>query len=200
MLNRVQYGKPTLTERQASFVGQLANFWQYYSWQFARDWGRFAGVATAIFTALGLSGLWALWKSDRRAGVAGVALLGTLSLGLVFYMNFKYGFSQYPDQPSLPREVRERDYFFIGSFAVFGAFIALGLGALMQGIVDAFRDRGSATMRWAAASPVLALAFIPLRGQLGDRESGARDHGARLCGGHAPIGGAVRHSHHRRRQ
>ena len=79
VLNRVQYGKPTLTERQASFVGQLANFWQYYSWQFARDWGRFAGVATAIFTALGLSGLWALWKSDRRAGVAGVALLGTLS-------------------------------------------------------------------------------------------------------------------------
>ena len=26
-----------------------------------------------------------------------------LSLGLVAYMNFKYGFSQYPDQPSLPR-------------------------------------------------------------------------------------------------
>ena len=40
VLNRVQYGKPPLTERQASFVGQLANFWQYYSWQFARDWGR----------------------------------------------------------------------------------------------------------------------------------------------------------------
>jgi hypothetical protein len=164
VLNRVQYGKPALTERQASFVGQLANFWQYYSWQFARDWGRFAGVATAIFTALGLSGLWALWKSDRRAGVAGVALLGTLSIGLVFYMNFKYGFSQYPQQPSLPREVRERDYFFIGSFAVFGAFVALGLGALMQGIVDAFRDRGSGAARWAAASPVLALAFIPLAG------------------------------------
>ena len=164
VLNRVQYGKPALTERQASFVGQLANFWQYYSWQFARDWGRLAGVATAIFTALGLSGLWALWKSDRRAGIAGIALLGTLSVGLVFYMNFKYGFSQYPDQPSLPREVRERDYFFIGSFAVFGAFVALGLGAMMQGIVDAFRDRGSAAARWAAASPVLALAFIPMAG------------------------------------
>jgi hypothetical protein len=164
VLNRVQYGKPPLTERQASFVGQLANFWQYYSWQFARDWGRFSGVATAIFTALGLSGLWALWKSDRRAGVAGLALLGTLSLALVFYMNFKYGFSQYPDQPSLPREVRERDYFFIGSFAVFGAFVALGLGALMQGIVDSLRDRGSMKARWTAAAPVLVLAFIPLAG------------------------------------
>ncbi len=156
VLNRVQYGKPPLTERQASFVGQLANFWQYFSWQFARDWGRFAGVATAIFTALGLSGLWALWKSDRRAGVAGLALLGTLSLGLVFYMNFKYGFSQYPDQPSLAREVRERDYFFIGSFAVFGAFIAVGLGALMQSIVDALARPGKR------------------RGAMGRRQPGAR--------------------------
>ena len=81
-----------------------------------------------MFTVLGLSGLWALWKRDRRAGLAGVALLGTLSVGLVYYMNFKYGFSQYPDQPSLPREVRERDYFFIGSFAVFGAFVAWASG------------------------------------------------------------------------
>jgi hypothetical protein len=164
VLNRVQYGKPPLSDRQASFGGQLANFWQYYSWQFARDWGRLSGVATAVFTVLGLSGLWALWKSDRRAGLAGVALLGTLSLGLVFYMNFKYGYSQYPDQPSLAREVRERDYFFIGSFAVFGAFVACGLGALMQSIVDALRDRGTAAMRWAAAMPVLALAFVPLAG------------------------------------
>jgi hypothetical protein len=164
VLNRVQYGKPPLSERQASFAGQLGNFWQYYSWQFARDWGRLSGVATAIFTVLGLSGLWALWKSDRRAGLAGLALLGTLSLGLVYYMNFKYGFSQYPDQTSLPREVRERDYFFIGSFAVFGAFVACGLGALMQSIVDALRDRGTAAARWAAASPVVALAFIPLAG------------------------------------
>ena len=164
VLNRVQYGKPPLSERQASFGGQLANFWQYYSWQFARDWGRLSGVATAVFTVLGLSGLWALWKSDRRAGLAGVALLGTLSLGLVFYMNFKYGYSQYPDQTSLAREVRERDYFFIGSFAVFGAFVACGLGALMQSIVDGLRDRGTAATRWAAATPVLALALVPLAG------------------------------------
>jgi hypothetical protein len=173
VLNRVQYGKPALGDRQASFAGQLGNFWQYYSWQFARDWGRLSGVATAVFTVLGLSGLWALWKSDRRAGLAGLALVGTLSLGLVFYMNFKYGYSQYPDQPSLPREVRERDYFFIGSFAVYGAFVACGLGALMQSIVDGLRDRGSATSRWAAASPVLLLAFVPL---FGNRVTASRAH------------------------
>jgi transmembrane protein TMEM260 (protein O-mannosyltransferase) len=164
VLNRVQYGKPALDQRQASFAAQLGNFWQYFSWQFARDWGQLSAVATALFTVLGLSGLWALWKSDRRAGIAGVALLGTLSVGLVYYMNFKYGFSQYPDQTSLPREVRERDYFFIGSFVIYGAFVACGLGALMQGIVDALRDRGTELNRWLAASPVLALAFIPLAG------------------------------------
>jgi transmembrane protein TMEM260 (protein O-mannosyltransferase) len=164
VLNRVQYGKPPLIERQASFAAQLGTFWQYFTWQFARDWGRLSGVATAVFAVLGLSGLGALWKADRRAGIAGVALLGTLSVGLVYYMNFKYGFSQYADQANLPREVRERDYFFVGSFAVFGAFVACGLGAWMQGIVDGLRDRGSPAVRWAAASSVLALALVPLFG------------------------------------
>jgi hypothetical protein len=162
VLNRVQYGKPALSERQAAFTAQLQNFWQYFSWQFARDWGRLGAIVTGLFTLLGLGGLLALWRSDRRAGIAALALLGTLSLGLVYYMNFKYGFSQYLDEPSLPREVRERDYFFIGSFAVFGAFIALGFGGLMRIIVEFLRDRGTTSSRWVAATPVLALALIPL--------------------------------------
>jgi Protein of unknown function (DUF2723) len=173
VLNRVQYGKPPLSERQATFTAQLANFWQYFSWQFARDWGGFAAIATGLFTALGLGGLWALWKSDHRAGMAAIALVGTLSVGLVLYMNFKYGYSQYPGEPSLPREVRERDYFFVGSFAVFGAFVALGFGALMRWVVEALADRGSPRGRWAAASLVLALALIPL---FGNRITASRAH------------------------
>ena len=173
VLNRVQYGKPPLSQRQATFGAQLANFWQYFSWQFARDWGQLGAAATVVFTLLGLTGLWELWKRDRRAGIACVALLATLSLGLVYYMNFKYGFSQYPGEPSLPREVRERDYFFVGSFAVYGAFVALGLGALMRGIVEFLRDRGTPVSRWAMASPVLALALIPL---LGNHVTASRAH------------------------
>jgi len=173
VLNRVQYGKPPLSQRQATFGSQLANFWQYFSWQFARDWGQLGGAATVVFTLLGLSGMWELWKRDRRAGIACVALLATLSLGLVYYMNFKYGFSQYPGEPSLPREVRERDYFFVGSFAVYGAFVALGLGALMRGVVGFLRDRGTPVSRWAMASPVLALALIPL---LGNHVTASRAH------------------------
>jgi hypothetical protein len=171
VLNRVQYGKPPLFERQATFSAQLANFWQYFSWQFARDWGRLGAAATGLFTVLGLVGLWELWKRDRRAGVAALALLATLSVGLVFYMNFKYGFSQYPEEPSLPREVRERDYFFVGSFAVYGAFVALGFGAVMRNTVEFLSRRGTPASRWAAASPLLALAFIPL---LGNRITASR--------------------------
>src|SRR3954469_22872875 len=173
VLNRVQYGKPALSERQATFPAQLANFWQYFTWQFARDSAVLGRIATVIFTVLGLSGLVSLWKSDRRAGIACVALLATLSLGLVYYMNFKYGFSQYPGEPSLPREVRERDYFFVGSFAVYGAFVALGLGTLMRGVVGFLRDRGTPISRWAMASPVLALALIPL---LGNHVTASRAH------------------------
>jgi hypothetical protein len=171
VLNRVQYGKPPLSQRQATFTAQLANFWQYFSWQFARDWGRLGAAATGVFTVLGLTGLWELWKRDRRAGIAGVALLATLTVGLVFYMNFKYGFSQYPGEPSLPREVRERDYFFMGFFAVYGAFVALGFGAVMRRMVEFLRDRGTPERRWVAASPVLALALIPL---LGNRITASR--------------------------
>jgi VanZ family protein len=173
VLNRVQYGKPPLSERQATFGAQLANFWQYFSWQFARDWGAVGAVATGVFTVLGLTGLWELWKRDRRAGLAGVALLATLSVGLVYYMNFKYGFSQYPNEPSLPREVRERDYFFVGSFAVYGAFVALGFGAVMRRIVEFLSERGTVSGRWIAATPVLALALVPL---LGNHITASRAH------------------------
>jgi hypothetical protein len=162
VLNRVQYGKPPLTDRQAPFTAQLANFWQYFTWQFARGWGRFAGVATALFVVLGLSGLWTLWKSDRRAGLAAAALLGVVTVGLVFYMNFRYGYSIFPGEASLSREVRERDYFFMVCFSAYGVFVALGLGALMRGIADSLRERATPASRWAIASLALVLAFVPL--------------------------------------
>src|SRR3954469_3215808 len=161
VLNRVQYGKPSIFDRQAPFFsGQLATFGNYFTWQFARGWGWFSWQATVFFGALGLTGPPSLWKHDRRAGLAAAALLGVLTVGLVYYMNFKYGYSQYPDQPSLPREVRQRDYFFMGSFSAYGVFVALGLGSWMLAIADFLGDR--VRRRWAAASPVLLLALIPL--------------------------------------
>ncbi len=157
VLNRVQYGKPPVTERQADIVDQFANYWQYFSWQFSRDWSALRPAITAVFALTGLGGLWALIKKDRRAGVAALAMILTLTVALVWYLNFKYGFSRHLEIPNPEHEVRERDYFFICSFAFFGTMVAAGLGAAAQAAAESFRTR-------LAAIPVLALALIPFFG------------------------------------
>ncbi len=167
VLNRAQYAKPPVFERQADLASQLANYFQYWSWQFARDWGSAGAIFTGIFTALGLAGLATFWQRERRAGLAAAALLFTLVPLLVFYLNFKYGYSMHPEQPDLPREVRERDYFFVASFAAWGLFVAGGLGWAMRLIAGA----GDDARRWALASPVLALGLVPL---LGNRVTASR--------------------------
>jgi hypothetical protein len=172
VLNRVQYGKPPVTDRQADFLSQLGNYWQYFSWQFARDWRPLRQVATAIFAVTGLAGLWTLLRRERRAGLAAVALMFTLTLALIFYLNFKYGYSYHP-QEDLSREVRERDYFFIASFSFFGVLVALGLGLFMREVVSWIGDRAPEARAWLVASPVLALALIPL---LGNRVTASRAH------------------------
>jgi hypothetical protein len=164
VLNRVQYGKPSVFDRQADPIGQLANYWQYFNWQFARDWGGFTPVITALFAFLGLSGLVTLIKRDRRAGMAALALIGTLTLALIFYLNFKYGYSIYPDRTDLQREVRERDYFFVCSFAFFGTLVAVGIGGWMSGLVEFLKTRLPEPRRWAAAMPLALLGVIPLFG------------------------------------
>ncbi len=165
VLNRAQYGKPPVTFRQADIASQFGNYLQYFNWQFARDWGN-AGmrIGTIIFTLLGLTGATALWQRDRRAFWASLTLMGTITVALIFYLNFKYGYS-YPVDPSrgqVAREVRERDYFYVVSFAAFGLWVAVGFGAMLQAIAESHRGRLSETARWAAATPVLGLALIPL--------------------------------------
>lgn len=180
VLNRVQYQKPSVfnkpwypyTEPRTAdfFFSQLANYWQYFAWQFARDWsGALRGFFTGVFAVTGLAGLWVLIKKDRRAGVAAASMLVSLTLALVFYLNFKYGFSIHPDRPEIVnemREVRERDYFFLCSFAFFGTLVAAGLGAAAVQAVQRFGKR-------LAALPVLALGLIPL---VGNQATASRAH------------------------
>ena len=65
-------------------------------------------------------------------------------LGLVAYMNFKPGYSvgyeQFPDGED--HEVRERDYFFILSFVVWGLWAGLGLLTVVRDILRRVAGRG----------------------------------------------------------
>jgi len=98
---------------------------------------------------------------------------------LIFYLNFRYGFSQYPER-QLAREVRERDYFFLAAFSAWGVWVGMGLATLMQWVQEGLeRSVPAPRRRWAMATPVLLLALIPLvanRGTASRRgETMARD-------------------------
>ncbi len=162
VLNRVQYGKPSLMDRQSPITSQVANFLQYFGWQWARDWGAWGKLATTLFALLGLGGIAALWEKDRRAALAGIALMATLSLALVFYMNFKYGYSMHPEIPGERHEVRERDYFYVAAFAFWGVWVGLGLAAAWGWFADLVVKGAEGARRYLIASPVLLVAFIPL--------------------------------------
>jgi hypothetical protein len=137
---------------------------QYFTWQFGRDWP--AGVQRALamlFAGLGLLGARRHWRADRRSALAMTALVVTLTAALVFYLNFRWGYSQPYAQPGLEHEVRERDYFFVASFTAWGVWVGIGLAALMEVPLT--------QRRWALAAPALLMALIPL---LGNRLTASR--------------------------
>ena len=127
-LSRSQYVKPTIWTRLAPLHLQFANYFQYFDWQWARVLQGTQVVFSAarlpftlLFTGLGVFGALEHFRKDRISWWFVFTLLGTLSVGLVFYLNFKYGFSiQDPFGEISAHEVRERDYFFIVSFSLWG--------------------------------------------------------------------------------
>jgi hypothetical protein len=164
VLNREQYRKPPVVERQADLVWQYAQYFQYFGWQFARDWGEHArNLAAVLFGALGPLGAVRHWQRDRRGAVAMTALMVTVTVLLVFYLNFKYGYSIRPGE-NLAREVRERDYFFVASFQLWGVWVALGFGTVLAFIARALAPHLDYSARWYAAVPILLLAVIPVWG------------------------------------
>jgi len=179
VLTRQQYGKPSIFDNptQAPGLGntghtlalykdQLGNYVQYFSWQFAHDWSeltqRLLGV---LFFVVGGVGALRHWKADKRSALAMTILVFTFTFALVFYLNFKYGFSLHGDQASTAHEVRERDYFFICSFALWGIWVGIGLAAIMEWLSELVRSsQPNETRRWIYGTPLLAIALIPLAG------------------------------------
>jgi hypothetical protein len=164
-LARVQYQTPPVTERKAPFAAQLEMYWQYFDWQWARgiDPSELPGgsrlLFTLLFVTLGVVGLWAAWRADRAIFAYLLVLTGTLTLGLVVYLNFKHGYSLSPEvTDSSLHEVRERDYFYVAGFLVWGCLAGVGLAwtwHVLARMVGGVR-------RYAVAAPILAVAVIPL--------------------------------------
>src|SRR5207245_5276374 len=102
------------------------------------------------------------WKAVLLAALAMTSLMPTFTLLLIFYLNFKYGYSQMLEHSQLPREVRERDYFFIASFALWGVWVGMGLATLMEWVSEWLEERDhNPARRWLAAEPLLASALTP---------------------------------------
>jgi hypothetical protein len=88
-----------------------------------------------------------------------VTLVGTLTFGLVYYLNFKYGYSLATHITNADlHEVRERDYFFVASFIIWGALAGMGV-AWAWGVLASMSVHAR---RWAFTAPVLLVAAIPL--------------------------------------
>ncbi len=178
-LNRTQYSKPPLVPRQAPLSSQFVNYLQYFDWQWARALGGDSTVFprmrlpfTMLFTGLGVWGAMEHFRRDKASFIYIGTLFATLSVALVYYLNFRYGYTlESPLGDRSMHEVRERDYFFIVSFSVWGLWAGIGIVTLWQ---EAAREllpsaEGKASdvgsgMHGALkkASPVLALAFVPL--------------------------------------
>ncbi|HMA40015.1 MAG TPA: DUF2723 domain-containing protein [Gemmatimonadales bacterium] len=161
VLLRAQYGKPPVLQRQADLLGQLAMWAQYFSWQWGRDLPDTAARALALgFGALGLLGAWRHWKAEPRQAAVMTTLVVTVTLALIFYLNFKYGYSEFPGR-AVAREVRDRDYFFIVSFSAWGVWVAMGGAALMEWVRSRLAPRAAPAPGWAWATPVLLIALVP---------------------------------------
>src|SRR5437868_4935387 len=175
--NRGQYQKPGLTDRQAPFVAQLKMWWLYFRWQWLRDpfenHPGFQQMLATLFLLLGGLGGYVHWKRDRKSFAYFGPLMFMVTIALIWYMNFKYGSSQALDLgDTVPREVRDRDYFYLWSFSAWSVWAALGLVfvwetlALLVSRGKVKQPEGSSGLprsrSWLLTSPVLALALIPL--------------------------------------
>ena len=179
VLTRQQYGKPSIFDNPTQAPGiqnaghtaalywsQIVNYAQYFSWQVAHDWSdRVQRVLAVGFLFVGGAGAMRHWRADKRTALAMTVLVFTFTFALIFYLNFKYGYSLHPEQPLAAHEVRQRDYFFMVSFALWGIWVAMGLAAGIEWVSEQFRERQpNEARRWLYGTPLLALALIPLAG------------------------------------
>jgi hypothetical protein len=144
---------------------QIANYAQYFDWQWASGFGDLALksyprlLVTLVMATLGIRGAFA----QRRADPASFALVATLFFmtgpALVLYLNFRPGPSIGWDRwlHLVDHEVRDRDYFFVASFVAWGIWVAIALAEIARDWIPRVRVRMRPMM-----SGVFAVALVPL--------------------------------------
>jgi hypothetical protein len=162
---------------------QLVNYIQYFDWQWANGVTAMLGsfpvrtFATLLFTFLGLRGQLIQRRADRSAWWLLFMLWLVTGLGLVVYMNFKPGFSmgydQYPQGND--HEVRDRDYFFVVSYTVWGLWAGIGLVGWIRAMLERLKAAPA-----LVAVPMALIAILPF---VGNFDAAGRRHGpdARLA-------------------
>ena len=181
-INREQYGKKL--ERGAPYSAQVGMWWLYFKWQWIRDLNQTTPglqfVVAFLFLSLGLLGGYVHWQRDRKTFWYFGPLMFTMTLALIYYLNFKYGWSQSPElEGSVAREVRDRDYFYIWSYSAWGVWAAIGLSFIWEQLAHVIggeeRPEAQAAVKkqsvvpsWPSrrgfllATPILLIALIPL--------------------------------------
>lgn len=152
--------------RSITLLGyQIANYAQYFDWQWAAGIGDLArasvfrlGVTLAMAT-IGIRGAFAQRRADRSSFALIAGLFVVTGPVLVWYLNFKPGPSIGWDRWTTlaDHEVRDRDYFFVASFAAWGVWVAIGLADLAREWIPRFRARGR-----QVAVGVFAVGLVPL--------------------------------------
>ncbi|MEP6991676.1 MAG: DUF2723 domain-containing protein, partial [bacterium] len=193
-INREQYGKPDLSVRQAPFGAQVGMWWLYFKWQWLRDahgtQPLLQSTLAIAFLLLGVLGGFTHWKYERASFWFFGPLVLTVTLALVYYMNFKYGASQAPELADVPREVRDRDYFYLWSYSTWSVWAAIGLAAVWRALAMRVPERGA--RRWATTAPILLVGVLPLVGNWRDasraRETATREWAHDLLNSVEPYG------------
>lgn len=157
-VRREQYGGHDISERRAPIGAQFGMWWHYFRWQWMRDAQQQQPVAqhglAVMVLLVALFGAVQHARRDRASFAFVAPLVFTLTPALIVYLNFRYGASQAPELgDSVPREVRDRDYFYLWSFATGGLWVGMGLGALWQWL--------AARATWGRTGAVMALALVP---------------------------------------
>ncbi|HEY2897464.1 MAG TPA: DUF2723 domain-containing protein, partial [Gemmatimonadaceae bacterium] len=142
VIGRRQFEASGMWPRQAPPWAQVANWFEYADWQVAL--GLSNGVApswwrtpiTVVFALLGVVGSARHSALHARSWRALLVLFVSATAGLIVYLNFKagasFGWGVLP--ASAPHEVRDRDYFFVLGFWVWGAWAGIGAVALAERI------------------------------------------------------------------